>query len=45
MFHVSLLHTYRDNGIRTEVPALKIDGGLEFEVEAIKSHRVARGER
>ena len=44
VFHVSLLRPYLSNGLATEVPPVELDGELEYEVAAIKGHRVSRGE-
>ena len=44
IFHVSLLRPHRDNGLGTNVPAIDVDGDMEFEVEAILKHRQIRGE-
>ena len=44
VFHVSLLHLYLSNGLATEVPPVELDGELEYEIAAIKGHRVSCGE-
>ena len=44
MFHVSLLRPYHDNGVHADIPALEVDGDLEFEVAGIRDHRVVRNE-
>ena len=44
VFHVSLLRPYLSNGLATEVPPVELDGELEYEIAAIKGHRVLHGE-
>ena len=44
VFHVSLLRPYLSNGLSTEVPPVELDGTLEYEIAAIKGHRVSHGE-
>ena len=44
VFHVSLLRPYLSNRFATEVPPVELDGELEYEVAAIKGHRVSRWE-
>ena len=44
VFHVSLLRPYLSNGLSGEIPPVELDGELEYEVAAIKGHRVSRGE-
>ena len=44
VFHVSLLRPYLSNGLATEVPPIKLDGELEYEIAAIKGHCVSHGE-
>ena len=44
IFHVSLLRPYLSNGLPSEVPPVELDGELEYEVSAIKGHRVLHGE-
>ena len=44
IFHVSLLRPHRNNGLKTDVPPIEVDGDVEFEVEAILKHRQIRGE-
>ena len=44
VFHVSLLCPYLSNGLSTEVPPVELDGELEYEIAAIKGHRVSHGE-
>ena len=44
IFHVSLLHPYLSKGLATEVPPVQLDGELEYEIAAIKGHRVSHGE-
>ena len=44
IFHVLLFYPYLSNGLATEVPPIELDGELEYEVAAIKGHRVSRGE-
>ena len=41
---VSLLCPYLSNGLATEVPPIELDGELEYEIAAIKGHRVSHGE-
>ena len=41
---MSLLRPHQDNGLGTDVPAIDVDGEVEFEVEAILKHRQVRGE-
>ena len=43
IFHVSLLRPYLSNGLSTEVPPVELDGKLEYELAAIKSHHVLHG--
>ena len=44
IFHVSFLRPYLSNGLATEVPAVEIDGELEYEIAAIKVHLLSCGE-
>ena len=44
VFHVNLLQRYRTNGLDYEAPSLEIDGKEHYEVQAIRKHRVIRGE-
>ena len=44
IFHVSLLRPYLSNGLYTEVPPAELDSKLEYEIAAIKGHRVSHGE-
>ena len=44
VFHVSLLRDWQDNGVHTDMPLIEIDGEAEYEVAAIKGHRVRNGE-
>lgn len=44
MFHVSLLRPYRSNGVHADVLPVDVEGETEFEVSAIKSHRLHHGE-
>ena len=44
VFHVSLLRPYLSNGLCTELPPVELDGELEYEIAAVKGHRVSRGE-
>ena len=44
VFHVSLLRPYLSSGLATEVPPVELDGALEYEIAAIKGHRVSHGE-
>ena len=44
IFHLSLLCPYLSNGLSTEVPHMELDGELEYEITAIKGHRVSCGE-
>ena len=43
IFHVSLLRPYLSNGLVSKVPSVELDGELEYEVAAIKGHRVLHG--
>ncbi len=42
VFHVSLLHPYRDNGEYHPPPPRLIEGELEYEVASIRAHKVRR---
>ena len=44
VFHVLLLHDWLNNGIHADVLPIDIDGKAEYEVAAIKGHRVRNGE-
>ena len=44
VFHVSLLRPFRSNGVDVNVLPVEVDGDTEFEVDAIKNHRLHNGE-
>ena len=44
VFHVNLLRHYLSNGLDYEAPPIKIDGEEQYEVQAIRKHRVVHGE-
>ena len=44
IFHVSLLCPYLSNRLATELPPVELDDELEYEIAAIKGHRVSHGE-
>ena len=44
ILHVPLWCPYLSNGLSTEVPPVELDGELEYEIPAIKGHRVSHGE-
>ena len=44
VFYVSLLRPYLSNGLATKVPPVELGGELEYEIAAIKGHRVLHGE-
>ena len=44
VFHAHLLRRYRTNGLDYEAPPIEIDGEEHYEVQAIRKHRVVRGD-
>ena len=44
VFHAHLLRCYWTNGLDYEAPPLEIDGEEHYKVQAIRKHRVVRGE-
>ena len=44
VFHVLLLCDWQGNGVHADVPPIEIDGEAEYEVAAIKRHRLHNGE-
>ena len=44
VFHVNLLRRYQSNVLDYEAPPIEINGEEQYEVQAIRKHRVVRGE-
>ena len=44
VFHVSLLRTWRSNGLQRTAPPVEVDDKVEYEVHRIKAHHLHRNE-